>query len=152
KAQTDEFANQVLDRFRNPHIKHQWIAITVQFSAKLKMRVVPLLLHHYQKNEKVPALMALGFAAYIAFMQVKTEENGKYFGELNDKTYPVNDDQASYFYQYKNSISAETWIHTVLSSTELWGTNLTLLPGFETAVQQDYQMIMAEGSLVAMGN
>ncbi|RYE28606.1 MAG: tagaturonate reductase, partial [Sphingobacteriaceae bacterium] len=40
KAQTDEFANQVLDRFRNPHIKHQWIAITVQFSAKLKMRVV----------------------------------------------------------------------------------------------------------------
>ncbi len=151
KTQTDEFANQVLDRFRNPHIKHQWIAITVQYSAKLKMRVVPVLLNYYKKTTEVPANIALGFAAYIAFMSVKTEENGKYFGELNGKTYPVNDDQASYFYAHKNSISTETWIHTVLSNTELWGTDLTLLPGFEAAVVKDYQVIMAEGALVAMG-
>lgn len=152
KAQTDDFADQVLDRFRNPHIKHQWLAITVQFSAKLKMRVVPLLLNHYQKTDKIPAHMALGFAAYIAFMQVKTEENGKYFGERNGQVYPVNDDQARYFYGHKNSISANVWIHSVLANTELWGTDLTLLPGFEAAVQQNYNAIIAGGALKAMND
>lgn len=149
KTQTDDFANQVLDRFRNPHIKHQWIAITVQFSAKLKMRVVPLLLNHYKKNTQVPVYMALGFAAYVAFMQVQKEQNGKFFGEHNGADYPVNDDQADYFYVHKNSSSPEIWIHTVLSNTELWGTDLTLLPGFEAAVQQNYNVIIAEGVLAA---
>ncbi|MGI4749410.1 MAG: tagaturonate reductase [Janthinobacterium lividum] len=152
QSQTDDFADQVLDRFRNPHIKHQWIAITVQFSAKLKMRVVPLLISHYLKTDLVPVHMALGFAAYIAFMQVKTEEGGKYFGEWNGQVYPVNDDQARYFYDHKNSISADIWIHTVLSNTELWGRDLTLLPGFEAAVQQNYNAIIADGALKAIND
>lgn len=150
KTQADEFADQVLDRFRNPHIKHQWIAITMQSTAKLKMRVVPVLINHYQKTTKVPAHIALGFAAYIAFMNVKTESNGKYFGELNGETYPVNDDQARYFYQHKNSMAAADWIYAVLSNTELWGTDLTLLPGFEVAVQEDYHAIVTGGVLAAM--
>ena len=31
------FAEKVIDRFRNPHIEHQWINITVQYSSKMKM-------------------------------------------------------------------------------------------------------------------
>src|SRR5687767_277182 len=33
-----EFAGKVLDRFRNPHIEHQWLSITLQYSSKMKMR------------------------------------------------------------------------------------------------------------------
>ncbi len=150
KAQTDDFASQVLDRFRNPHIKHQWISITMQSTAKLKMRVVPLLINHYQKTTEVPKLIAAGFAGYLVFMDVKREENGKYFGELNGKSYPINDDQASYFYQHKNSMAPADWIYAVLSNTNLWGTDLTLLPGFEAAVEDDYHAIVAEGALEAM--
>lgn len=152
RAQTDEFAAQVLDRFRNPHIKHNWIGITVQFSAKSKMRVVPVLVNHYQKSDKIPYHIALGFAAYLAFMRVQKEENGKYFGELNCKSYPINDDQAHYFYAYKNSIPADLWVSTVLNNTDLWGTDLTLFPGFLAAVEQDYNVIIAEGALKAMEN
>ncbi|WP_419802324.1 tagaturonate reductase [Mucilaginibacter sp.] len=150
KKQTDEFSSQVLDRFRNPHIKHQWIAITMQSTAKLKMRVVPVLLNHYQKSSEIPKRIALGFAAFLRFVQVQKEENGKYFGELNGKSYPVNDDQAHYFYALKNSIPADLWVYTILSNTELWGTDLTLLPGFLDAVQWDYNVILADGALRAM--
>ncbi len=150
KPVAEDFANQVLDRFRNPHIKHQWIAITVQYSAKLKMRVVPVLLNHYKKSDEVPVRIALGFAAYLRFMQVENEEGGKYYGNLNGATYPVNDDLAHYFYALKNSIPADIWVYTILNNTELWGTDLTLLPGFLVAVQQGYDVIIAHGALAAM--
>ncbi len=38
-----EFAGKVLDRFRNPHIEHQWLSITVQYSSKMKMRNIPII-------------------------------------------------------------------------------------------------------------
>lgn len=38
------FGQQVLDRFRNPHLQHRWLAITLQYTSKLAMRVVPVLL------------------------------------------------------------------------------------------------------------
>ena len=56
-----DFANSVLDRFRNPNIRHEWISISAQYSAKIKMRVVPILLNHYKRFQTVPANMALGF-------------------------------------------------------------------------------------------
>ncbi|MGI4020759.1 MAG: tagaturonate reductase [Janthinobacterium lividum] len=147
RTQTDDFAAQVLDRFRNPHIKHNWIGITVQFSAKLKMRVVPVLLNHYQKSDQIPYHIALGFAAYLAFMRVQKEEGGKYFGELNGKSYPITDDLAHFFYGLKNSIPADLWAHTILNNTDLWGTDLTLLPGFLATVQQNYEAINEQGVL-----
>lgn len=150
RTQTDEFAAQVLDRFRNPHIKHNWIGITVQFSAKLKMRVVPVLIHHYQKSDKIPYHIALGFAAYLAFMRVQKEENGKYFGELNGKSYPITDDLAHFFYGLKNSIPADLWVNTILNNTELWGTDLTLFPGFLAIVKQEYDAINEQGVLKAI--
>jgi len=149
KQQTDDFASQVLDRFRNPYIKHQWIAITVQYSAKLKMRVVPVLLNYYQKFNAVPGRMALGFAAYIAFMQVKKEEGGKYYGELNGLSYPVNDDQAHYFYALKNSMPSDERVAAILKNTALWGTDLSLLPGFLSTVQQMYLAIINKEPLKA---
>lgn len=147
RAQTDEFAAQVLDRFRNPHIKHNWIGITVQFSAKLKMRVVPVLLNHYKKSDKIPYHIALGFAAYLVFMRVQKEQDGKYFGELNGKSYPITDDLAHFFYGLKNSIPADLWVNTILNNTDLWGTDLTLLPGFEDAVEENYTALNEQGVL-----
>lgn len=150
RTQTDDFAAQVLDRFRNPHIKHNWISITVQFSAKLKMRVVPVLVNHYQKSDKIPYHIALGFAAYLAFMRVQKEQDGKYFGELNGKSYPITDDLAHFFYGLKNSIPADLLVNTILNNTDLWGTDLTLFPEFLATVQQDYDSILADGALAAM--
>lgn len=144
RAQT--FGRQVLDRFRNPYIKHQVIDITVQYTAKMKMRNIPTLLSHYQKFGTTPGRMVQGFAAFILFMK-PTETDGKaYFGEMNGEKYPIRCDQAGYFYklwqQYPSNL--EGLVEQLLSDTELWGTDLTQLPGFQEAVLSTAQAIIAE--------
>jgi tagaturonate reductase len=61
----EDFANRVFERFCNPFIDHQWISITVQYTSKMKMRNIPLLLRHYELNDTPPVHMATGFAGFL---------------------------------------------------------------------------------------
>jgi tagaturonate reductase len=136
------FADEVLDRFRNPFIVHPLISITLQYTSKMKMRNVQTILNYYDRFNKVPRLFALGFAAYLLFMKAVREENGKYFGERSGKPYPINDDFAAYFYTAWQGIdiskakSIQGLTKSVLSDTSLWGTDLSQLKGFTEAVSQ----------------
>ncbi len=136
-----EFAESVIDRFRNPFIEHQWLSITVQYSGKMKMRNLPTLLKHYEKYSEVPQLMSLGFAAYIAFMQVSLTD-GKYTGTLNGRPYIVQDDRAEWFANLYSNASGSTLVETVLKDQAFWETDLSLLPGFAKAVSDKYLSIV----------
>jgi tagaturonate reductase len=140
------FGRQVLDRFRNPYIKHQLIDITVQYTAKMKMRNVPTLLSHYEKFGTVPARMAQGFAAYVLFMKVTETNGGAYFGELEGARYPVRCDAAPYFYELwqKYPADSEGLLATLLSDTSLWGADLSQLSGFQDAVLMHMQDMLSE--------
>jgi tagaturonate reductase len=134
-AQAQEFGNQVLDRFRNPFIRHQLIDITVQYTAKMKMRNIPTLLNHYQKSEKVPALFAKGFAAFLKFMKPVMHKDGTYYGERDGQPYSIRCDSAAYFDEkWQTAASPVDLAQQVLSDVSLWDTDLTLLPGFADAV------------------
>src|SRR6185312_14188487 len=52
----EEFISKTLDRFRNPHINHQWKNITLNYSAKMKLRCIPLLINYNKKNKTNPPL------------------------------------------------------------------------------------------------
>lgn len=138
-AQAQEFGNQVLDRFRNPFIKHQLIDITVQYTAKMKMRNVPTLLNHYKQTTKVPTLFAKGFAAFLRFMKAAEVENGQYYGLRDGVKYPIKCDSAAYFYEKWQTYGANSaaLVDNVLADTALWGTDLSVLPGFAEAVKQN---------------
>ncbi|PWV51708.1 tagaturonate reductase [Chitinophaga sp. S165] len=124
------FAGNVLDRFRNPYIEHRWISITMQYTSKMKMRVIPVLQHHYHRFEEVPAFMALGFAAYLLFMR---EGN-------------VTDDYAAYFKDKWQRLEPAVLVQTVLKDTALWGTDLTALTGFAHAVTVMLKALLNEGA------
>ena len=142
----NDFGNKVLDRFRNPHIRHQWISITMQYSSKLKMRVVPVLLKHYEKNNSVPQLIAFGFAAYIFFTKPVKESGGKYYGELNGKEYIIQDEQAASFMKLWKELKPAVLVKTILSDISLWGYDLTLLPGFSDSVIRNLDAIIQQGA------
>lgn len=142
-----EFGLQVLDRFRNPHIEHQWLSITLQFSSKLAMRGVPVLLQYYKLFGRVPQRFAAGFAAYLLFMKADKEENGRYFGTLNGNPYPINDDRAGYYYARWQNTDPADLVRTVLQDEALWGTDLTQLEGFEEAVASRLSDFMRDGVL-----
>jgi tagaturonate reductase len=145
KAVAESFGRKVLDRFNNPHIKHNWISITVQYSSKMKMRNLPVLLTHYKKAGKPPELIALGFAAFISFMKPVFVEGTQYFGELNGKRYPIQDDMAELFYKKWQSPSAMSIVEAVLKDTTLWGEDLTQLPGFYDCTQKHFNSIQSNG-------
>ncbi len=140
-----DFAGKVLDRFRNPHIRHEWLSISVQYSAKLKMRVVPLLLNYYKLNNSVPANMALGFAAFIRFMKVKRKTDGTYVGSANGREYTVTDSQASYFSKVWKAQDTDLIVNNILSNQQLWDTDLTALPGFKQAVINNLNTLLTYG-------
>ena len=141
------FANSVLDRFRNPFLDHKWINIALQFTHKMKLRNIPLLLTSYQQELNTQGYMSLGFAAYILFMNCELSENGKYYGEVNGKVYELQDNQAGYFHDVWKSDRLEEVVQKVLSNRSLWGTDLTLLPGFAVKVEAFLDSIMQKGVL-----
>ncbi len=128
----DRFGRSVLDRFRNPFINHKLIDITVQYTTKMRMRNVPLLVNYYKEFGKAPELFAMGFAAYLQFMHAVKEENGVYYGDSNGELYPIKCDYAGYFYEAWKDFD----LNKILADTSLWGADLSALPGFEQAVQK----------------
>jgi len=139
------FGTKVLDRFRNPQIQHLWINITVQVSSKMKMRNIPILLKHYSDSDTAPRLFAFGFAAYLYFMKAVKQENGQYFGKLNDQYYKIQDDMAAHFYRRWNNLQPAALVEEVLRDKEFWGGDLSQLPGFTSAVQEYLELILNAG-------
>jgi tagaturonate reductase len=127
-----DFGLRVLDRFRNPHLQHQWLSITMQYSSKIKSRDIPVLIRHYEKQGTPPPRFALGFAAYLLFMRAQPP-------------HPVNDDKAQYYAGlWKEHEPAEV-VYRSLRDKSLWDIDLTLLPGFEEAVREQLDSLIHKG-------
>jgi len=138
------YGETVLDRFRNPFIDHKWLSITLQYTSKLKMRDLPILLKHYEKSSEVPELFALDFAAFIRFM--KSEAKGaEYYGSVNGRDYLIQDDKAGHLSDLWKVNGEHKIAAAVLSDEALWGCDLTKLPGFEKAVTEKLALISSEG-------
>jgi tagaturonate reductase len=146
---TDRFSGQVLDRFANPFIRHNWISITMNYSSKMKMRCVPLIREHYRRHQSVPELMALGFAAYIRFMKPLQQRDGQYFGEIDGRSYPINDDMAPQFFRRWSGLSMTALVRDVLRDS-FWGTTLHDLPGFADAIVEKLNLIVNNGAREAL--
>ena len=156
KAAVTQFAHDVLDRFRNPHLDHLLLSISMQETAKMQARNVATLQRYYEQVKAVPKRMALGFAAYLLFMRAIREEKGQFFGEIalaggGKLNYPIRDDKAGYFYgdwkivKANSPATVEKFVKSVLSDLTLWQTDLTTLPGFAEAVTQDLNRLLTTG-------
>jgi len=142
-----DFANRVFERFCNPFIEHQWQSITVQYTSKMKMRNIPLLQRHYELNDSPPVHMATGFAGFLLYMKVVKKENGKYYGNRNGQLYEIKDDSAEYFSVVWHDNSSNKAAEIVMQNEELWGTDLTKLPGFLQTVQEQLNDFQLHGVL-----
>lgn len=142
EPETTAFAKSVVDRFANPFIEHLWLNITFQYSMKMKIRILPLLLNHYKKYQKVPEKMVFGFAAYLVFMKIDKTENGKFFGAYNGINYQITDDSAAYFYEKAKSTS---FVTDILNDAAFWTADLSQLSGFVESVNSKFNAILENG-------
>jgi tagaturonate reductase len=143
------FAHEVLDRFRNPYIRHFWINISLQYSSKMRMRNVALIKRYAEVFSSPPPLMSLGFAAYLLFMRVAPGADGNYYGQhRSGYNYRVQDDQAPYFYHLwqQQRQEPERLVREALGNIGLWGSDLNLMPGLTQSVSEALRAILADDS------
>lgn len=149
EAQTTAFASTVKDRFANPSIAHLWLNITFQYTMKMKIRILPLLLNHYKLFNNVPENIAFGFAAYLTFMKIDRKVNDKFCGAYNGSDYLITDDSASFFYDIL-ALNSTNYPSAVLSQVDFWKTDLNLLTGFTQAVNEKYEAIAQNGMIATL--
>ena len=104
-AEAKTFALQVIDRFSNQSIEHLWLNISVQYTSKMQMRVVPLVEKYMDQNGKAPKLMSFGFAAFLVFMKSKEVAPQKYMGTYAGVDYEIKDDKAA---EMSNAVASKT--------------------------------------------
>ena len=143
------YANQVIDRFTNPFIDHRWISITMNYTSKMRLRNIPLLLRHYRETDKVPENMALGFAGYLLFMKCEAGQDGLYHGSANGSKYTIQDNAAEYFAD-KWSADIDTFVNDVLSDKNLWGVDIAGLNGFAETVKDNLRLFDQQGVLTTL--
>ena len=141
----DAYSERVLDRFRNPHINHIWKNITLNYSSKIKLRCVPVVMNFYKSNNRVPELFALGFAAYIYFMKAVKQNEKFFFGVNNGNPYLIEDEEAENFYHMWQTLPINEVANRTLKDIDLWGTDLSALPGFQQSVIDKLNSIINNG-------
>lgn len=153
KKDLTDFAAAVQDRFNNPFVNHELMSISLNSTSKWRARNMPSFLEYIEKTGKLPVCLTMSFAAYIAFFSNDIQE-------LNDKglvckrpagnTYVCSDDRwALEFYFAHKDDSAEDLVHAVMTNEQMWGQDLTQVPGFEKAVVDGLKLIREKGAKAA---
>ena len=148
-----KFAAAVQDRFNNPFVNHELMSISLNSTAKWRARNMPSLLEYVEKNGKLPACLAMGLAAYIAFYSNDIQEltdAGLVCKRPKGNTYTVNDDRwVLEFYNAHKDDDIPTLVHAVMTNEQMWGQDLTKVLDFEEVTVKNLKMIREKGALAA---
>ncbi|MGY3212051.1 tagaturonate reductase [Mucilaginibacter sp. HD30] len=137
------FSEGVLDRFRNPFIAHQWVAIAQQYTAKIITRVLPVLKEHYRLSNQAPQNITKGFAAYLLLMSKIVKDNGGYYLVHKNERHVLKDEKAGLLVDKWASYTPADIAFQILSDSEIWGEDLSQLQGFADTVQHHLNNLVA---------
>ncbi len=141
------FSLKVIDRFSNPFIEHKWLSIALQYTSKMQLRNVPVLLKYGEKRKSAPYFMATGFAAYLLFMKAVKNEN------TAEGKYSIKDDKAAILQKHwAEAAGTDELVQNVLSDVTLWQADLTSIEGFAAAVKESVQDLTHKGIETTLQN
>ena len=143
KPELEKFANDVLERFRNPFVKHFVTSIMLNSFPKFKTRDLPGLKIYLERKGTLPRGLVLGLAGIVTYYK-----GGK---RGNDEITP-NDDQAII------DLLKQLWAtgdpckvaEGVLGAEFIWGEDLNKIPGLTAQLCADLKLIQAEGMVEAV--
>jgi len=125
------FAHKILERFRNPYIRHLWQSIALNAMSKWETRNLPTVLNYYKATGMLPQKQVFSLAAMIAYFK----------GESNGVSYPVQDDQWILDF-YKEvwaecdgrPVSIQKLVEKVLKLERVWKQDLNQVPNLTISV------------------
>jgi tagaturonate reductase len=136
----EEYAKTILQRFRNPHLKHKLESISMNSVSKFVNRDLPTVKAYIEDNNALPKNMVTGLAGLIRFYQIDKKED-KYVGHnFKGEEYPVFDVPNVLEFMCninkEYSVKNQEYVKAVLGNKELWGEDLTLIEGLTFAVSK----------------
>jgi tagaturonate reductase len=134
----NKFANDVLDRFNNPFVKHYVTSIMLNSFPKFKTRDLPGLKIYLERKGKLPVGLVLGLAAIITYYKG---------GKRGEAEIVPNDDKAIL------DLLTELWATNdiqkvtegVLGAEFIWGENLNNISGLTETIVSYLNMIQENG-------
>ena len=152
----EDFARAVQDRFNNPFVNHELMSISLNSTSKWRARNMPTFLDYVKEKGQLPSCLTTSFAAYVAFYTSEVQElteQGLICRRPKGNTYTVSDDRAVLqFYWFHRNDTPEELVHAVMTCEEMWGMDLTTVPGFEEAAVRILKTIRTEGALKAFAD
>lgn len=145
------YATAVLERFRNPFVRHELLSITLNSVSKWKVRVLPSLLDNFEANGTLPPMLGFSLAAWIRFYDGVPVTENELRGSRGGVPYPVRDDApvlaffAEAWSGFHGSGDLRKLVRSVLANQKLWGRDLTLVEGLPCAVESHLSKILADG-------
>lgn len=143
------FANDVLNRFRNPYIKHQLLSIALNSMTKYKTRILPQLLNYQSQHGELPVRLTFALAALIVF----------YRGKRTEGEFPLADEQSwldyytdAWSHVESGVLSVKQLVEQVLSHKEHWGMDLTGVTGLVDQVSDYASGILKDGVRNTLSN
>lgn len=137
-----QFADDVIERFRNPYIKHELISIALNSVSKYKVRVLPSVLEYYKRKAALPENLLYSLAALIVF----------YRGNWRGESIPLNDTAPvlEFFSKAWSSNDPEKVVKETLANKEFWDQDLNEVPGLFTQVIAHAKTILKEAGLATV--
>jgi len=129
ETEAADFAQQVIDRFRNNSLDHRWLNISMQYSLKMASRCMPLIQKSYEQGS-VNKRMLLGFAAYLLLMRTVQDGDGKYYAEVSENRIALTDEKLAIIHICWQEQDLTKTVIAILKETSIWNTNLSSIPGF----------------------
>jgi len=154
EKEKSDFAQSVLDRFRNPFVRHKLMDISLNSVAKFRVRVLPSLLDYVEKKRRIPQILVFSLASLITFYRCKPETSGNYTGERRGIPYPVRDSQEHLRFFHTQWLTNGTNISCltkcVLSNEALWGMDLSVVTGLTESISYWVRHILEQGMTVSL--
>ncbi|WP_427874287.1 tagaturonate reductase [Flavobacterium sp. MMS24-S5] len=137
KNEITAYSEEVMDRFKNPFIKHALADIALNSVSKFKVRVLPSLLGYYKANKELPVNLTFSLASLIRF----------YKGTWNGQSLPVKDgeDITTFFNGLWKSDDYEKIARLTLQNKGFWDQDLTEVPGLTRAITIALEEIDSNG-------
>ncbi|WP_291858225.1 tagaturonate reductase [Marinilabilia sp.] len=144
RDEMERYMDRILDRFLNPYVQHALMSISLNSISKFRARVLPTIFDYQRKNGELPNGLVLALASLIAF----------YRGKYEEKTIPLNDDEANinFFRNLWRKYESEEYtaldlVGDALANSELWGQNLNKVKGLTEKTAELLQGILKDGML-----
>ena len=138
KEELEKFANDVMERFRNPFVKHFVTSIMLNSFPKFKTRDLPGLKTYLERKGELPKGLVLGLAGICTYYK------GGKRGE--DEIVPNDDPKIM-------ELLKDLWASGdvrkvakgVLADDFIWGEDLNAIPGLTDLLAADLALIQAKG-------